>query len=107
MYSVGRTHSGSVDSLRVVVDHSGQAEVGHFTDEVAVDEDVARRQVAVHVAHIREVAHACSNATQHSDQLDNCELAVMFLRQNNTSNQTLISNHKIKIHFVSPANNQD
>lgn len=73
------THGGSVDSLRVIVDHSGQPKVGHFTDEVAVDEDVACCQVAVHVAHVGEVAHAGGNATQHTDQLDHRELAVVFL----------------------------
>lgn len=73
------THSGGVDGLGVIVDHSGQAEVGHFTDEVAVDEDVARRQVPVHVAHVREVAHPGGDAAQHTDQLDYRELPVMLL----------------------------
>lgn len=73
------THSGSVDSLRVIVNHSGQPEVGHFTDKVAVDQDVARRQVTVHVAHVREVAHPGGDSAQHTDQLDHRELTVMFL----------------------------
>lgn len=46
------THRGGIDSLRVVVDHPGQAEVRHFTDEVAVDKDVACREVAMHIAHV-------------------------------------------------------
>lgn len=95
------THSGSVNSLGVIVDHSGQAKVGHFTDKVAVDEDVARRQVPVHVAHVREVAHASGDATQHTDQLDHSELPVMFLNKNNKYDRTLSLELRETKHFVS------
>lgn len=77
------THGGSVDGLGVIVDHSGQAEVGHFTDQVTVDEDVARRQVAMDVTHVRQIAHAGGDATQHTYQLDHCELPIVFLSKNN------------------------
>lgn len=73
------THGGGVDRLRVVVDHPGQAEVGHFAYEVAVDQDVARGQISMDVAHVGEVAHPRRDAPQHPHQLDDCELAVVFL----------------------------
>lgn len=73
------THGGGVDRLGVVVDHPRQAEVGHFAYEVAVDQDVARSQISMDVAHVGEVAHARRNAPQHPHQLDDRELAVVFL----------------------------
>lgn len=75
------THRGGVDSLGIVVNHSGQAEVGHFTYEIAVDEDVPRRQIAMDVAHVGEVPHPCRDAAQHSHQLDDGELTVVLLRE--------------------------
>lgn len=75
------THGGGVDRLGVVVDHPGQAEVGHFAYEVAVDQDVARGQISMDVAHVGEVAHPRRDAPQHPHQLDDRELAVVFLEE--------------------------
>lgn len=75
------THGGRVDRLGVVVDHPGQAKVGHFAYEVAVDQDVARGQISMDVAHVGEVAHPRRDAPQHPHQLDDRELAVVFLEE--------------------------
>ena len=44
-----------VRSLRVVLQDSGQAEVGHFRHEVTVHQDVTSCQVPVDVAHVGQV----------------------------------------------------
>lgn len=75
------THTCGVRPLRIVLQHPGQAEVRHFALHVVVDEDVAGSQVSVDVAHLCQVLHARSNATQHTNQLDGCELAVVQLRR--------------------------
>ena len=74
-------HPGGVRSLRVVLQHSGKAEVGHLAHQVAVDQDVSRCQVPVNVAHVRQVLHTRGDATQHADQLDPCELGIVFLQE--------------------------
>ena len=48
----GQSYRSGVCSLRVVLQDSGQAEVRHLTHQVAVDQDVARCQVSVNVAHV-------------------------------------------------------
>ena len=72
-------HPCCVGSLGVVLQHAGHAKIGHLTDQVAVDQDVARRQVPVHVAHLRQVLHARGDATQHANQLDRGELPIIQL----------------------------
>lgn len=33
------------------------------------------------VSHVGEIPHSCCNAPQHSHQLDDCELTIMFLKK--------------------------
>lgn len=73
------THTCGVRPLRIVLQHPGQAEVRHFALHVVVNEDVAGSQVSVDVAHVREVLHACSDATQHAHQLEGRNLTIMVL----------------------------
>lgn len=68
-----------VSCLRVVLQDAGHAEVRHFADQVAVDQNVASSEVPVHVAHVRQVLHPWANATQHPHQLDDCESAIVLL----------------------------
>lgn len=76
------THAGSIGSLGVVLQHSRQAKVGHLALQVVVDQDVARGQIAVNVAHVGEVLHARGDATQHAHKLEGCHLTVVVLRDN-------------------------
>lgn len=78
-----KTHTGGVCSIGVILQDSGQAKVRHLTHQVAVDQDVAGGQVAVDVAQVRQVGHACRNATQQPNQLDDGELAVVSLQEQN------------------------
>lgn len=80
------THSRCIDSLRIVVDDSRQAKVRYFTHKVAVDEYVPCSQISMDVSHVGEIPHSCCNAPQHSHQLDDCELTIMFLKKK--KNQT-------------------
>ncbi len=68
-----------VRSLRVVLQDSGQAEVWHFTHQIAVDQDVSSCQVSVNVAHVWQILHARGDATQHANQLDDSEVTIMLL----------------------------
>ena len=71
-------HLGGIGALRgVALDLAREAEVRHLTDKGFVDERVARSQIAVHVSHVGEVAHAGRNAPHHAHQLDDGELAVV------------------------------
>lgn len=58
---------------------AGQAKVGHFTHQVAVDQDVASGQVAVDVVHLRQIFHPGRDAAHHPHQLDHRELAIVLL----------------------------
>lgn len=69
-----------VSCLRVVLQDPGHAEIRHFADQVAVDQDVASSEIPVHVAHVRQVLHPRANATEHPHQLDDCESAIVLLR---------------------------
>ncbi|XP_029801760.1 ephrin type-A receptor 2 [Suricata suricatta] len=73
------TYAGGVGGLGVILQHAGQAEVGHLADQVAVDEDVAGSQVAVDIVHVGQVLHASRNAPEHAHQLQHAELAVLLL----------------------------
>lgn len=79
------THSRCIDSLRIVVDDSRQAKVRYFTHKVAVDEYVPCSQISMDVSHVGEIPHSCCNAPQHSHQLDDCELTIMFLKKKRKS----------------------
>lgn len=74
-----RTYRSRVGSIRIILEDPRQAEVGHFADQVAVHEDVARCQVPVHIAQVSEVSHASTDASQYAHQLDDVELPVVFL----------------------------
>lgn len=74
-----KTHTGGVCSVRVVLQHPGEAKVRHLTHQVAVDQDVAGSQVSVDVAQVRQVGHAGRDASQQTHQLDDGELAVVPL----------------------------
>ena len=74
------THAGGVGALRVVLQHSGQAEVRHLTLQVVVDQDVAGSQVPVNVAHVRQVLHASGDAMHHAHQLEGGHLAITILK---------------------------
>lgn len=78
-YGFISTHACGVRPLRLVLQHSGQAEVWHFALQGGVHQDVASSQVSVNVTHFREVLHACSDAAQHPHQLEWQELAVVVL----------------------------
>lgn len=83
------THSCCVDSLGIVVYHPRQAEVRHFTYEIAVDKDVSSGQISMDVSHIGEISHSRRYAPQHPHQLDDCELTVVFLHKHSgTHTQT-------------------
>ena len=84
------TYSGGVGSVGVVLQHPGQAEVRHFTHQVAVDQDVPGRQISVDVAHVGEVFHARGDATQHTHQLDDGELGIVFLANREERTDELI-----------------
>lgn len=58
---------------------SRQAKVGHLADQVGVDQHVPGCQVPVHKVPLGEVAHACADAPQHPDQLQDTELALVLL----------------------------
>ena len=73
-------YRGGVGCLRVVLQDSGQAEVGHLAHQVAVDQDVPSRQVSMDVPHVGQVLHARGDATQHAHQLDAGKLGVMLLK---------------------------
>lgn len=73
------TYTCGVRSLGIVLQYPRQAEVRHFALQGVIDEDVAGGQVTVDVAHVREVLHACGDATQHAHQLEGGELAVVVL----------------------------
>lgn len=75
------TYASGVRPLWIIFQHSGQAEVRHFTLQAGVDQDVAGSQVAVDVAHVREVLHACSDASQHPHQLGGGELTIVVLME--------------------------
>lgn len=77
------THTCGVCPLRVVLQHPGQAEVGHFTLQGVVDQDVASSQITVHITHVREILHACSDATQHAHQLEGGKLTIVVLTGEN------------------------
>ena len=55
----GGTHQGAgVGGVRrVVLEEAREPKVGHLAHQVAVDQDVAGGQVAVHVVHVRQVLH--------------------------------------------------
>ncbi len=74
-------HPCGISSLRVVLQDSRQAEVWHFADQIAVDQDVASCQVSVNIAHVWQILHTRGDATQHADQLDACKLGIMFLKK--------------------------
>lgn len=78
------THPGGVRSLGVIFQHSGHAKVGHFAHQVAVYQDVARRQVTVNIAHVWQILHARCNPTQDANQLDYSEATIIFLQKNKT-----------------------
>ena len=46
-------YRGGVRSVGVILEDAGEAEVRHFADQVAVDQDVAGSQVPVHVTQVR------------------------------------------------------
>lgn len=59
----------------------GQAKVGHFTDQVGVDQHVPSRQVPVDKVSLREVTHPCTNSPEHPDKLEDAELALILLKE--------------------------
>ncbi len=60
---------------------SGQAKVGHFTDQVGVDQHVPGRQVPVDKVSLREVTHPRANSPEHPNKLEDAELALVFLKE--------------------------
>lgn len=82
--SKGQRHTGThpcgVSSFWVILQHTREPKIRDFAHQVAVDEDVAGGQVAVHVAHVRQVLHARGDPPQHPNQLDHCELGIMLLQ---------------------------
>lgn len=73
------TYTCGVCPLRIVLQHPWQAEVRNFTLQGVVNEDVPGSQVAVDIAHVREVLHAGSDASQHAHQLEGGKLSVVVL----------------------------
>lgn len=72
-----KTYPRRVGSLRRALDLPAEAEVGDLADERRVHEDVPRREVPVHVVHLREILHTARNTAQHTDELEHLELAVI------------------------------
>lgn len=73
------TYTCGVCPLRIVLQHPWQAEVRNFTLQGVVNKDVPGSQVAVDIAHVREVLHTRSNASQHAHQLEGGKLSVVIL----------------------------
>lgn len=46
----------------------------------------------MNITHIRKILHAGRNASEHSDQLDDCEVAIMLLQENHNCLNLLIFN---------------
>lgn len=63
----------------IILKKTWQAEVGHLAHQVAVDQYVPGCQVSMDVVHVTQVLHSCCYASQHSHQLDHCELPVVLL----------------------------
>lgn len=76
-----RTYQGaSVGGVwGVILEVAGKAKVGHFADQVTVDQNVPSSQIPVHVVHLSQVLHASSDAPEHPHQLDYCELSIILL----------------------------
>ncbi len=60
---------------------SGQAKVGYFTDQVGVNQHVPRCQVPVDKVSLREVAHPCTNSSEHPNKLEDTELTLVLLEE--------------------------
>lgn len=60
---------------------SGQAKVGHFTDQVGVDQHVPSRQVPVDKVPLGEVTHPRTNSPEHPNKLEDAELALVLLKK--------------------------
>lgn len=60
---------------------SGQAEVGHLTDQVGVDQHVPSRQVPVDKVPLREVTHPSTDSSEHPNKLEDAELALVLLKE--------------------------
>lgn len=87
------TYACGVCPLRIIFQHSGQAEIRHFALQVVVNQDVACCQVPVNITHVREVLHASCNSTQHAHQLEGGKLSIVVLEED--SGAVLIPNYVI------------
>lgn len=77
--NINFSYSSSVDSLWIIFYNSGKTKVWHFTNKVAVDKNIACCKIPVYISHISQISHSSSNSSQHSHQLNDCKLPVMFL----------------------------
>lgn len=76
---IHKTYSSRVCPLRIVLQHSWQAKIGDFTLQVAVDQDIASREVPMDVIHVWEVLHSCCYAIEHSHKLVWGKVPIMVL----------------------------
>ena len=60
---------------------SGQAKVGHLTDQVGIDQHISGRHVPVDKVSLREVTHPCTNPPEHPNKLEDAELALVLLEE--------------------------
>lgn len=80
------SHSGSVNGFWIIFYDSGKAKVWHFTNKVAVDKNIACCKIPVYISHIGQISHSSSNSPQHSHQLNDCKLPIMFLEGKKNGN---------------------
>lgn len=83
------TYTCGVRPLGIVLQHPWQTKVRDFTLQGVVNKDVPGGQVTVDVAHVRQVLHACSDATQHAHQLEGAKLSIMILTAKKHTNERL------------------
>lgn len=65
---------------------SGQAEVRHFTDQVGVDQHIPGCQVPMDEVSLGEVTHPCTNSSEHPNELEDTELALVLLKESGRQN---------------------
>ncbi len=61
----------------IILQETRKAKIGHLTHQVAVDQNITGSQITVHVVHVGQIFHASCNASQHTNELDDCELSII------------------------------
>lgn len=79
MLCIHETYSSRIGSLRIVLQHSRQAEIWDFTLQFAIDQNIASGEVPMNVVHVWEVLHSCRYAVEHSHKLVRGKVPIMVL----------------------------